>query len=152
MGIYLRFLDFSFINFESEFNYLQRGGQEKLPITTPEQPQGTGEEILYSVQFDYLQIQLNLRPYYSLQKYNVFGIIGVSVNYLLSVKNSVIPIENLKDFTFSYSLGAGVELQVFTCNSISIEFCMNSDISNIYKDLDTEFKFKTYIIRLGIGF
>ena len=152
MGIYLRFLDFSFINFESEFNYLQRGGQEKLPISTPEQPQGTGEEILYSVQFDYLQLQLNLRPNYPLKKYSVFGIIGISVNYLLGVKNSVIPIENFKDFTFSYSIGLGFELQVFTKNSLLIEFTMNSDISNIYTDLDTEFMFKTYSIRLGIGF
>jgi hypothetical protein len=152
MGIYLRFLDVSFINLESEFNYLQRGGQEKLPITTPEQPQGTGEEIVFSVQFDYFQLQLNSRPNYSFKKYNVFGIIGISVNYLLGVKNSVIPIENFKDFTFSYSLGAGIELQALSNHSFFIEFTLNSDISNIYKDLDTEFMYKTYTIRLGIGF
>ena len=152
MGIYIRFLDYNFFNLESEFNYLQRGGQEKLPITTAEQPQGTGEEILYSVQFDYLQLQFNLRPYNSIKNYKVFGVIGISVNYLISVKNSVIPIENFKDFTFSYSLGAGIELQVLSSNSFLIEFSMNSDISNIYKDLNTEFMFKTYTIRLGIGF
>jgi hypothetical protein len=151
MGVYVRFLEFSYLNFETEFNYLQRGGEDLIPIVTEQQPAGTGEFLDYAVLFDYLQLQLNARPKHSFKKSVIYAIVGLSVNYLLSAKNTPFSPEYLKDFTFSYALGVGYEFVGFESHSLFFEISMNSDISNIYTNIDQEYKFKTYTIRVGMG-
>jgi hypothetical protein len=151
MGIYFRYYDFKFFNFESELYYLQKGGQEKMPIRTLFQPEGTREYIINDFQFDYLKIQFNLRPNYTFERLDLYGILGISLNYLLSVKNGLTPKESFRDFGYSYSFGTGIEITELINHSFLVEFIINSDIKNIYKDSSQEYKFQTFLIRIGFG-
>ena len=151
MGIYYRFANLEFISLESGLNYLQKGGEAEIMVTTPEQIDGTGEYIVADVQYDYLQLEVNMRPYYEIGKYDLYGIIGASLNYLLSVKNGRRPKNEIKEFTLSYSLGFGIEIKDIFNHSILLEFLYNSDLTNVYKDSDLEYKFNTYVLRVGFG-
>lgn len=149
MGIYIRYLDYKFIDFESELLYMQKGGQDKYEITTLSDPDGTGEIIIYDVHFDYLQFQTSVQPKTMLHNIGLYGLLGCSLNYLLQVRNGIRHIDRYNRFAFSYSLGAGLEFNNILEKTILLEFILNNDLTNIYKNSASEFKFQTYILRIG---
>ncbi len=152
MGIFMRYCELNYLDLESELFYIQKGGEEEYQVRTTINPQGTGELVIYDIHFDYLHLQTNIRPQLKFTTIDIYGIIGLSINYLLGVKNGLEPKSNFKNFIFSYSLGAGIELNEVLGQSLLVEFLINSDLSNISKNSDTDYQFQSYILRFGIAF
>jgi len=151
MGIYIRYLDYKFIDFESELLYMQKGGQDKYEITTLSDPDGTGEIIIYDIHFDYLQFQTGVQPKTMLYNIGLYGLLGCSFNYLLQIRNGIRPLDRFNRFAFAYYLGTGLEFNNILEKPILLEFILNNDLTNIHKNSASEFKFQTYIFRIGFG-
>jgi hypothetical protein len=152
MGISYRYLDYDFFDFESEIFYVQKGGQDSFEITTINSPEGTGEIIIFDNHFDYLQLQTVIRPKVDIDTIELYGIIGFSLNYLLGVRNDIRIRDKFRDFVFAYSIGAGIEFKDILNQSLLFEFLLNADLTNIYQDSESEYKFQTYIFLVVISF
>ena len=151
IGIFLRFLDLKNIDFETQLSYLQKGGENKFEITTIYQPDGTGEFLTFDIQFDYTQLQLGIRPKYSTNKIEAYSYVGGSLDYLLGVKNIIIPKDQFKDFVFGYAIAVGLSFNEILNNPIFLEVVYNSDISRVYRSENLEIKNSLWLFRVGVS-
>lgn len=150
MGVYARYLDMNYFDFESGLYYIQKGGKEKLEITTILQPAGTGETLAFDVQFDYLQFQTSFRPYIKSRGMSFYGLIGGTVDYLLWAGNTNTPRSNLKDVVLGYAIGAGFEFNNILNKTILLEMLI-TDTKSIFKNSDIKTETGSYLIRLGFS-
>jgi hypothetical protein len=151
IGIFLRFLDLKNIDFETQLSYLQKGGENKYEITTINQPNGTGEFLTFEIQFEYTQLGLGIRPKYSTNTVDAYSYIGGSLDYLLGVKNIIIPKNQFKDFVFGYAMGVGLSFNEILNNPIFLEVVYNSDISKVYQTQGLDIKNKLWLFRIGVS-
>ena len=151
MGIYVRYFDFKFFNIESELYYLQKGGEDKMELSTISQPDGTGEFLIFDIHFDCLQFQTSFRPYINFKKIDLYGIIGGTLNYLIGVRNGFSPKNDFKDFLLGHSIGLGVVFHDVFNKTILIEMLINSDINNIYSSTNVKCKTSFYMLRVGFS-
>ncbi len=151
IGLYARFLDFTYLDFEAQFSFLQKGGENESEITTINQPEGTGEILISETQFDYLQFQLGIRPKRSTQNYVLYSFLFSSFDYLLRVKNIPAPKERFENIVLGYSAGIGIRfLKVFN-NSLFFETGYSADISEIYKSENLTIKSRIWQVRVGVS-
>jgi hypothetical protein len=149
MGFFVRYLDSDIFNLESELYYLEKGGGGKIPITTMATPEGTGEYISTDIQFDFLRFQTGIRPYFSFNMLKPYLVLGGTIDYLLGVRNGYKPDGDFKSIVLGYSIGLGVEINKLLNIPIFIEFCFNSDLTNIYDSDELEVMINSYQVRLG---
>ena len=147
----MRFFDFKNIDLETQLSYLQKGAENKFEITTANQPEGTGEFLTYDVQFDYIQLQLGIRPKYATNKIEAYSFIGGSFDYLLGVKNLPTPKDQFKNFVFGYAVGVGLSFNEILNNVLFLEVIYNSDISKIYHSENLDIKNKLWLLRVGVS-
>ena len=149
MGIYMRYLDLRYFDLESGLYYLQKGGKQKFPITTIEQPDGTGEFATADIQFDCLQFQTGLRPYINLKEVGFYALTTGTLDYLIGV-TGVTPKSDYKDIVIGYTLGVGFEFPNILNNNILIEMLF-SDTQNVYRDSSIESETGSYLVRVGFS-
>jgi len=129
--------------------YLQKGGKDKHEMSTAEHPQGSGKYETYDMQLDYLQFQTALRPYYSNKNYQLYAILGGSINYFLSAKNAVSSNEDYKKFVFSYTMGIGCSIDNIVNYPVFIEIQYISDVTS-FSDMDKKCRNRAWLFLLGV--
>jgi hypothetical protein len=147
MGLFVRYFEKSNFDVETELSYVQKGGTDKFEIITTNDPEGTGEYLIFDIQFDYLQLKTSLRPNYLLNNFEIYGLFGASLDYLLAVKNGILPKNDYSDFIWGYVLGFGLTFNNLLDNKISLEVVYNSDFNEIYKSESVKYTNNLYLIR-----
>ena len=56
IGIFAELLNNPIISIVTELNYIQKGMKEEVPVTTPSQPDGTGEFVTWDTRIDYINL------------------------------------------------------------------------------------------------
>ena len=151
MGLFIRYFEMSNFDLETELCYVQKGGTDKFDITTINNPKGTGEYILLDIQFDFIQLRTALRPNYSINNIEIYGLAGLSIDYLLSVKNGILPRDKYSDFVWAYTLGFGLAYSKIFNHNISLEFAYDSDINEIYKNENDQYTNSLFLLKAGIS-
>ncbi len=149
MGFYSQFFNYDYFNIEGGLFYLQKGGQEEIAETTVSRPDGTGDYMTHDIHFDYLQLEINFQPKLNNKNTEIYGLVGLGVNYLLKIRNAFQADDNFNNIIFSYTLGAGIEFKNILDKPVLLEILINKDMTNIYTNSDSEFKFQTLIVRAG---
>ena len=151
MGIFVKYLDANYFDFETELAYVQKGGTDKFEVVSSDNPLGTGESVSLDIQFDYIQFRTSLRPKYSINNLEIYGLFGISVDYLLSAKNWVLPRDMYKDFVWGYTVGLGFNAGSLLDRKISLEFIYNSDINEVYKGEDVQYTNRLFSVKMGFS-
>ena len=151
IGLYLNYFNKRYIFFETDLLYIQKGGNAKLKIPTVQEPDGTGEYIIYDAQFDYLQLQNIISPKYNIKHFEISALMGITLNYLLESKGLSILQSDFSDFNFGYLLGLGISVLDVLNKRISLEFYYNTDFSNIYKNDDLKYTNEAFVLRVGLS-
>ncbi len=151
MGLFVRYFDVNNFDLETELSYVQKGGIDKFDITTTTNLQGTGEYILHDIHYDYIQLRTSLRPKYSIDNIEIYGLVGLSLDYLLSVKNGILPRNKYSDFIWGYTLGFGLSFDNVLNHKISLEFMYDSDINAIYKSQHVQYTNHLLLLRTGFS-
>ena len=149
VSFFVRFLDRELVDFEAQCNYLQKGGDHRFEITTPNEPYGTGEFLDYDIQYDYLQLQLGLRPKHTFSKFEIYSYLGGSADYLLEVKALTMRKDRLKDFVFGYAVGLGISFTRIFIQPVFFEIVYNPDYSAIYATDMVTITNKIWLLRTG---
>lgn len=149
IGIWTKVLDTDLISLELESNYLHKGSSRTLEmaVTTPEKPLGTLEKMTLSFVLKYIQLNINPQIKYSIRELTVYGIFGVSINYLLRAETIWLKEEKRKDLTIGYNVGFGLDLDKFL-SDIFVEVKFNGDFYPYYQDY-ADFKNQVWMISIG---
>ena len=83
-GIFLESPDLSFLRIVGELNFIQKGIQEELIVTTPESPIGTGETKLWELGINYLNLSILAKPNLNFGLIKPYLLVGPKIDLELS--------------------------------------------------------------------
>jgi hypothetical protein len=148
-----------FLSLSTDLGFIQKGTTRKVEITTPENPQGTGEYTMLKTTIGFISLSPMLKGLYSFKSLTTYALIGPRIDYWVSYEPQFdSPI--FKDFNkliWGITYGVGVEYKIKKLG-ILIECLGQPDISAILnqKPLETNSGLKimgnAYIITTGLRY
>ncbi len=151
--IFADFLNYSFFQLEGEIGFLRKGFEDKVPITTASQPDGTGKYITANNGLDYLTISVLAKMKYELGLFSPYIIVGPQLNLLLNKnieKGWGIVFDKFKKNNIGLSVGAGFELKNIFPIPILVEYRYERDFIDNYDSPVINIKNYSHVILLGI--
>ncbi len=108
--IFADFFNLSFLQLEGEIGYLRKGFEDKIPITTMDQPDGTGDFITSNISLDYLSISALAKLKYVTEVISPYIILGPQLDILFnkSTPGWEIVFDKFSNANICLSIGAGV--------------------------------------------
>jgi hypothetical protein len=146
IGIYIRYLNWSHFDFETELSYVQKGATLKKDYYT------SLSNLSNELRFDYIQFKNSLVPKIQISSYGIYGIIGFSLDYLLSVKSGNISKSRYSKYVTGYILGIGFETGILNTNRIFLELALNKDINEIHEWRWARYYNSLISLNLGLSF
>lgn len=146
------FTDVSFSNIFSvqfDMSYSNEGAEDKIPVTTFEKPDGTGDFFIWDREFDFLNTELLLKSAYETEEIKFYGLIGPEMKILLYERNVFIYGTKPKNFLFGYSVGFGFLPKEILNGKVFIEFKFGDSFGNLISTKDFKLKFQTFLLSLG---
>ena len=143
-GIYLRYINWKYLNFETELSYIQKGAkfkQDGLPINIPQE-----------LRLDYIQFKNSVVPKIDMSRFEIYSILGLSLDYLLSVKGGNLAHSEYKKYVAGYILGIGFKTEFVFNNKIFLELVFNRDINEIYESRWARYYNNLVSLNLGFSF
>lgn len=144
IGIYIRYLNLSHFDFETEFSYVQKGASLRKDHYT------SLSNLSDELRFDFIQFKNSFVPKIQTSSYGIYGIIGFSLDYLLSMKGGDISQRQCSKYVTGYIFGIGFETRILNNNRIFLELALNKDINEIH-----EWRWARYynnLVSLNLGF
>lgn len=151
--IFLSFLNIPFFQLQAELGYLQKGFEDKIPITTIVQPDGTGEFITVNNRLNYLSFSALAKLKYENEILTPYIIIGPQLNVLLSKnieKGWEVVFDSFKENNIGLSIGVGTEIKNVLPISILLEYRYESDFIDNYDSSNINIKNYSHILLLGV--
>jgi len=151
--IFADFLNYSFFQLEGEIGFLKKGFEDKVPITTMTQPDGTGEYITVNNGLNYLIISVLAKLKYKLGMFSPYIIVGPQFNLLLSKniqKGWGVVLDKFKENNIGISVGVGSEIKNILPISILVEYRYERDFIDNYDSPNIDIKNYSHVILLGI--
>lgn len=148
-SIFAYFLNSEYYRFEAELGYRQEGAEDKLPATTSESPDGTGEFVIIDHAYDFLSLNLALQPKYENDNICLFGIISFSFNNMLKNRDQLILNNNVEKFLLGYSFGLGLQPKNILNGKLFFEFRFNDFLFRVVKNDYFQAKFNSVQFSIG---
>jgi len=151
--IFVDFFNFTFFELEGEIGYLQKGFEDKVPITTTTQPDGTGEFMTVNNKLNYLSVSALAKFKYENEIFSPYLICGPQFNILLSKnieKGFEVVFDRFRNNNFGLSFGAGSEIKNILPISLLIEYRYERDFIDNYDSPNIDIKNYSHVILLGI--
>ena len=142
----------SFLSLEGEVGYAQKGIKDKIAITSPSHPEGTGEFMNINNRLNYLSASLMSKLKYNLKLFAPYLIVGPEYNYLLSKKiepGFEVIYDGFKRNAVGFTIGFGSEINLLPIN-ILIEYQYSRDLTNNYESSNIEIKNYSHSFLIGI--
>ncbi len=146
------FTDFSFNKFLSinfDISYSNEGAEDKIPITTFDQPYGTGDFMIWDHEFGFLNTKICLKPIYEFESLQLYALIGPELKFLLYKKDTYLVATNPKNFLLGYNLGFGFLPKDIFGGRVFMEFRFSDSFGYLVSVEDFKFKFHTLLFSLG---
>ncbi|MCL4550740.1 MAG: PorT family protein [Bacteroidetes bacterium] len=148
-GIFAQFLSSDYLRFEMELSYKQEGAEDKIPVTTSENPDGTGQFIIVDHAYDFLSFNISLQPKYETKDICLFAIISPSLNYMLKNRDQILLTEDINKLVFGYNIGFGFQPKSFLNGNLFLEVRYGGSFSKYLKNDYLEAKFNTLQFSIG---
>lgn len=148
-GLFAHFLDSKYFRFEAELEYKQEGAEDKIPITTAENPDGTGQFVIVDHGFDFLSFNISFQPKIETEDFCLFGIISPTLNFMLKNRDQIIWTDDINDFLFGYKAGIGFQPKNFLNGRLFAEIKYGGSFSEFIKADYLKAKFNTIQFSLG---
>ncbi len=134
-----------------DVSYSNEGAEDKLPITTSENPDGTGDFFIWDREFDFLNTELILKPAYETEAIKFYGLIGPEMKIWLYERNLFIYGTKPKNLLLGYSVGFGFLLKEIFNGKVFIEFKFSDSFGNLISTKDFKLKLNSFQLNLGCG-
>ncbi len=141
-----------FLNAVSEVGYAQKGVKDKIEITTPSEPWGTGEFMNINNRLNYLSVSLMGKLKYSLSLFAPYIVFGPEYNYLMSKEVEAGfggVYDKFKKNGLGYTIGVGSEVKLLPIH-ILVEYRYARDLANNYELTNIEIKNYSHSFLIGI--
>ncbi len=151
--IFVDFFNSSFFQLEGEIGFLRKGFEEKIPITTVTQPDGTGEFIISNNGLDYLSLSILAKFKFESDSFSPYIIVGPQLNFFIN-ENVGKAFEgffnNFKGTNIGLSIGAGTEVKNILPITILLEYRYEKDLKDNFDSSFINIKNYSHVILLGI--
>jgi hypothetical protein len=151
--IFADFFNFPFLKIEAEIGYLRKGFEDKIPITTMAQPDGTGEFINMNITVDYLSISTLVKLKCESEIVSPYIIFGPQLDFLLNKnihEDWKIIFDKFSNANVNLSVGVGTELKSIFTIPIIVEYRYERDLMDNYDSPNINIKNYTHVFLLGI--
>lgn len=151
--VFADFFNLSFFQLQAELGYLQKGFEDKVPISTMTQPDGTGEYINVNNRLNYLSFSALAKFKYENDMFTPYLIVGPQLNILLSKeieKGWGIVFDTFKENNIDLSIGVGSEIKNILPVSILIEYRYERDFIDNFDSPNLNIKNYSHVILLGV--
>ena len=151
--VFADLFNLSFFQLQSELGYLQKGFEDKVPITTTTQPEGTGEFITVNNRLNYLSFSALAKFKYETEVLSPYLIAGPQLNILLSKeieKGWEVVFDKFKQNNIGISIGVGSEIKNVLPISIFFEYRYERDFIDNYDSPNIGIKNYSHVILLGV--
>jgi opacity protein-like surface antigen len=151
---FVNFLELPFFQMQAELGYLQKGFEDKVPVTTAAQPQGTGNFITVNNRLNYFLFSILAKFQYETAILSPYIIAGPQLNILLS-KDIEKGWENVFDkfveTNIDLSIGVGAELKNLLPITILLEYRYERDFIDNFDSPTITIKNYSHVFLLGIN-
>jgi len=153
IGLFVESPDISFLRIVGELNFVQKGIQEELAVTTAESPIPTGETKLWKLGINYLNLSILVKPNLDFNLIKPYILIGPKIDLELSksVESEESFYDEFNKNPIGLRLGLGSEIQIINLRFLA-EFIYDTDFENLYKNKNVEVTSHSYDFRIGIFF
>lgn len=149
ISFWARAIKGSIFNLEIEGSYILKGSSAPgIETVNPGNDPDLITEVIKSVTFKYLQVNINSQIKQNIGNVIIYEIIGPGIGYLLNAENFILLTNFEKDFIFGYNLGLGIELD----KSTFFEIKYNGDFTNFYKNDYDEYWNEVWLVSIGTTF
>ncbi len=148
-SIFVHFLNSEYYRFEAELGYRQEGAEDKIPVTTSESPDGTGEFVIIDHAYDFISLNLAFQPKYENDNICLFGIISFSFNNMIKNRDQLILNRNVEKFLFGYSFGLGLQPKNILTGNLFFELRFNDFLFKVVKNDYFQTRFNSFQLNIG---
>lgn len=138
-----------YFRFEVELGYKQEGAEDKIPVTTTENPDGTGQFVIIDHAYDFLSLNLSWQPKIETNDISLYGIISPSLNYLLKNRDQIILNDDINKLVLGYNVGLGFQPKNIINGKLFVEVKFGGSFSKYLKNYYFETKFNTLQFSIG---
>jgi hypothetical protein len=134
-GVYVELLDVPLLSLIAELLYTQKGMKYDLPLTSVEQPDGTGQFKTLSPRVDYLSVPLPAKLRLKSEFFTPYLIVGPRVDLLVFKKGDGfdLVIDQFKSTDVGGTMGVGVEIHTPLPVGLLAELRYNPSFRDSYK-------------------
>lgn len=148
IGMFIHSFNLHYLDVETELLYNKEGAEDKILVTTTENPDGI-DEMAWDHEYDFIKLGFNLKPKISLVDTEIFLILGPSVNYLLKNRGAFYLNEKLKKIYFGYNLGFGAKLDSLLGFPVLVEIKYNDYITKLADNKRYKVEISSFQINIG---
>jgi hypothetical protein len=132
-GLFAQFLNFRYCRFEFEAGYKQEGAENKVPVTTIENPDGSGDYVTFDHAYDFISLNLSFQPKLENEDICLYGIVAASLNIMTKNRDMLSYGQNVDKYVPGYNYGLGFSPKNFLNGKIFVEMKYGSSFSKYLK-------------------
>ncbi len=155
IGIFAELLNNPIISIVTELNYIQKGMKEEVPVTTPSQPDGTGEFVTWDTRIDYINLSAFGKLRLNLGIVSPYVIAGPKIDFEINKEHSLddtnIFENNFNKNRIGFKVGIGTEINLMSLNLLA-EILYDADFNELYENEFLKVTSNSIDFRIGLMF
>lgn len=151
-SIFYQFYHSNYYLLEAELGYEQVGAEDNIPVTTSENPDGTGEYLVMDHAYDFLSLNIAFNPEYETDKICFYGIISPSINFLIKNRDQLILNKYANHFILGYNVGIGFKPKSIFKGKFFFEVRYHSFLTKVINNDFISLKFSSLKFCIGSYF
>ena len=149
-GVFAEFLNNENFSLVTELNFLEKGAEHEMPVTTADNPDGTGATILWDASLTYINFSLLGKVRYNLNVVSPYVVLGPSLDVELNKSEEVSSID-IDKTRLGLKAGIGSEINILPVKLFA-EFVYQHDFKSLFKNQLLEITSKAFDLRIGVMF
>jgi len=152
-GVYVEWLNVSYISIITQIEYVQKGLGVESIVTGEDSPEPLGTKTDYS-RLDYISLPILMKTSTQIKTVTPYILGGLRYDYLLSYESEFMSavFDNFRRNILGGSIGIGIETNLTRLLNASLEFRYNLDFTNSMNLYNKEAKNNSFDIRVGFPF
>jgi opacity protein-like surface antigen len=149
IGGFVEFFQHPNLSLLTELHYIQKGYSLSLPVTTADQPEGTGAYITFKPRLDYVSLPILVRLRFETGSVTPYVLVGPRFDFMMSqIDNAITYSGTDKGMTF----GGGVQFPVSPSSQLLVEGRFSPSFGNAFQNPNLTVKNKSFEMFVGMSF
>jgi hypothetical protein len=152
-GFYVEWLSMPVVSVLTEIHYTELGDAQKLPISTAEFPEGTGDFVRYETQVDYLSIPVLVKARMELETSEMYLAVGPRFDVKIRAQGSWPVTDHFRDVSYGPTFGGGVLFRnLLTSSGVGMEYryCPTFGVEYSTPTLDVKSRSMEFLLHIGM--